>query len=812
MNPYMLVFLLLGGACLQAQPPDVDQVLGQWYLEHRFLATDADQDGLLSRSELEEVASDWGLFLHGPHFTEADHNEDQHLNQQEIRQYIPLEQRIRQQQETEEIERLGRQYPYFCEAKPKYLKRHPALAERVMGNAQWSLAHAELIGKLLRDGKWWRQHPRVLASLLSNFRFLLEHSALAQHVYDKPWAQQASPTPLLSWQQAHLQLLAEFPFLLQAPRVALALPNAAEPAMTAFSSSPPMEAQESVVPITPAPSGRPASLPPHLPATPTAPSEPTPSEPTPSERKLREAARPALSMPGSLQTVMNEVDQQQRLLQQRLARVKQGPDPIKTLRDSATIVIGVQKQEIRQLYQKLNEQTRFFARLRQRELDSLSQINDSLDRNLWRTELQLNSLSRERSALTERLRTEEQRNQRLWHQLRALRIRQDSLQGEVAHRNQQVAALTDELYELATRYKDFAQNSLQQIDSVKRIEQGLRGRIQRDQMSMRSQQRELAAMRSRLRQAQDEWDSSQALVSLVLWQRDSLAEQLERTTLGLARHQDSLQSLRQRYQRAQALLLRSQQGIDSLQAQANLRLQRQARRQDSLQQLTQQQVARMQELQQAYEALQLRDRTAVAERSELARLRLENDRMREQIDASQEFVRLTLAEKNKLETRLGQQERSIAELRNQLASPTPVQTPPTVLQPLRDSIRGLQMEVVELEQQVGMGLRAQLDQRKLAEQLKEEVASLQRQNQQLAGNRQVNELRFRQLENREQQLNQRATKNKEREQLLIQRERILNQKIAELEVKERKYRRLAEKEKELKLLEQRLKQQLKDNP
>jgi myosin heavy subunit len=121
-------------------------------------------------------------------------------------------------------------------------------------------------------------------------------------------------------------------------------------------------------------------------------------------------------------------------------------------------------------------------------------------------------------------------------------------------------------------------------------------------------------------------------------------------------------------------------------------------------------------------------------------------------------------------------------------------------------LRVMETELEEAKAYHGHAYTSSIRYQQVVDSLKFELTSLSRMVDILNQGERVEKNRFARVDAQEKDLEETKFKLEIREQLLFSREKDLSQRQAELELKEKKYENLQEKEKELKLLEQRLRQ------
>lgn len=506
----------------------LERFLGHWYMAQRFAATDSDHDHLLSQRELQFYPHEWAYYLVQDVFLQVDQNQDQHLNMNEILRNNRQEFAFRLAEEKKQIDLLGQQYKYFHTAKAKYLKRHPFLAKKLLANYHWADQHPRIIQQIMNDHTWLREYPEVLRSLSTNFRWLLKYSHFASKLYERKKGQEAIPE-LSLWRSAHLKLLDQYPRL-KRQQVEIDIPFDI-PATQQKEHTKAIEKEKKknnlpTIVVIPTPKISSSDLP----------SSETAIYSTDTLIILPTKQTP----PKQSKEWLSTIDKAQTKLADRLAQIQKGPDPMEMLRDSVEIVVGMQKKSINDLYAKLSEQARTYAVSRQHEMDSLRNIQWNLEAELHKQELQLGSLSRERTALLSQ-------NQKLKHnltqqnrQIQQLTFEKDSLDYVHKKLSSRMSLLMKEISELNDEYISYIKYNGKIKDSLQYVNTQLLAEIESQNLSISSQQRNLIALRNRLRESDETSASSKRLVRYLMHQQDSISLSVQKQEARIAKMRDSL--------------------------------------------------------------------------------------------------------------------------------------------------------------------------------------------------------------------------------------------------------------------------------
>lgn len=209
--PLAIVFLCAWASlpALYAQTPPAESRISDWYQEERFILADKNEDALLSRKEITQQPQEFAYFLAGQNYQLTDLNRDGFLSFNEITQRRRAEFLYRYQMEGRALRELGQEHPLLAQVDLSYLKEHPELVSRLLGNYLWMAQNKELAGRLVRDKYWMSQHPEALRALHSNLRWMAANPGDARQLYQDRGAIQILPH-LMGWRAAHLDFIRRY--------------------------------------------------------------------------------------------------------------------------------------------------------------------------------------------------------------------------------------------------------------------------------------------------------------------------------------------------------------------------------------------------------------------------------------------------------------------------------------------------------------------------------------------------------------------------------------------------------------------------
>ena len=177
---------------------------------------DANGDKRLSTTEIKRMGKLLIYYLDDTHFQRTDTDKDGMLNESELAYRMGQAIVHRLETDEKELKKLEQEYPYFSDAKVKYLKRHPELAERLMENLVWSRTHPDQVVKIISDRSWLNQNPNVAKSLNRNLIWLVENPEPAVKFYRLREAKMQNGY-MKSWRSIHKEYLNQHPELMEKP-------------------------------------------------------------------------------------------------------------------------------------------------------------------------------------------------------------------------------------------------------------------------------------------------------------------------------------------------------------------------------------------------------------------------------------------------------------------------------------------------------------------------------------------------------------------------------------------------------------------
>lgn len=193
-----------------AQNADLTRVASNWYQEERFLMADQNDDARLNASEIQAFEEEFVFFADARQFELTDKNNDGLLSFAEINAMDQSEVNFRFQIERREIQVLSQSYPLLNQADKKYLKDNPELTTSLFGNFKWLMEHPALAQDILSDQLWIAQHPQVMVALHKNLRWMVANPANAKKIYRDRRVTQQLPE-FLAWRADHQDLIRQYP-------------------------------------------------------------------------------------------------------------------------------------------------------------------------------------------------------------------------------------------------------------------------------------------------------------------------------------------------------------------------------------------------------------------------------------------------------------------------------------------------------------------------------------------------------------------------------------------------------------------------
>lgn len=192
-----------------AQNDDFSRVASDWFQEERFLMADQNDDARLNAAELQAFEDEFVFFLDARQYDWTDRNNDGLLSFTEIKSVEESEINYRFQAERREIQVLTRSYPLLAQADKQYLKSNPALVASLFGNFKWLMEHEALAQDLLSDQLWISQNPEVVVTLHKNLRWMVANPESAKKIYRDRRVTQQLPQ-FLAWRADHQDLIRRY--------------------------------------------------------------------------------------------------------------------------------------------------------------------------------------------------------------------------------------------------------------------------------------------------------------------------------------------------------------------------------------------------------------------------------------------------------------------------------------------------------------------------------------------------------------------------------------------------------------------------
>ncbi|MEM9933371.1 MAG: hypothetical protein AAF824_07155 [Bacteroidota bacterium] len=185
--------------------PELDK-MGEWYIKERLRIVDQNVDHSLSLSEMAPYFSEFRYYLHEHTYYFSDLDQDGVLSIAELTTFAVEEMIFRDEAERIDLQKYEKKYPFLAQAKITYLKKHPALTEKLVSNYYWVSEHLSLAFQLANQKVWMRRNGDVLIAWLSNFRCLLAYPRLAEKLYNLP-LEAPFKSRLIQWQAKHNEYL-----------------------------------------------------------------------------------------------------------------------------------------------------------------------------------------------------------------------------------------------------------------------------------------------------------------------------------------------------------------------------------------------------------------------------------------------------------------------------------------------------------------------------------------------------------------------------------------------------------------------------
>lgn len=213
-RPLYFIFaaLFLTTSFIQSQAQETETLLGNWYLQERFIIADKNEDALMEKAELQQFPNEFAYYLYGRNFDLTDLNQDSKLSFNEMVQRVESEFSFRQQMERKEIRELKAKYPQLSNPDLPFLKENPVLVAKLFSNLEWMYTNKKLVIQLNKDAQWSQDHPETLISLQRNLCWLATNPEAARTLYKNREATRQLPE-LLSWRADHKSFMKSYPFL-----------------------------------------------------------------------------------------------------------------------------------------------------------------------------------------------------------------------------------------------------------------------------------------------------------------------------------------------------------------------------------------------------------------------------------------------------------------------------------------------------------------------------------------------------------------------------------------------------------------------
>lgn len=192
-----------------AQNDAFSRVASNWFQEERFLMADQNDDARLNVAEMQAFENEFIFFLDARQYAWTDKNNDGLLSFAEIKSVEESEINYRFQAERREIQVLSRSYPLIAQADKQYLKNNPALVTSLFGNFKWLMEHEALAQDILNDQLWISQNPEAVIALHKNLRWMVANPENAKKIYRNRSITQQLPQ-FLAWRADHQDLIRRY--------------------------------------------------------------------------------------------------------------------------------------------------------------------------------------------------------------------------------------------------------------------------------------------------------------------------------------------------------------------------------------------------------------------------------------------------------------------------------------------------------------------------------------------------------------------------------------------------------------------------
>lgn len=193
-----------------AQSDDFSRVASNWFQEERFLMADQNDDARLNAAEMQAFENEFIFFLDARQYDWTDKNNDGLLSFTEIKSVEESEINYRFQAERREIQVLTRSYPLLAQADKQYLKNNPELITSLFSNFKWLMEHQAIAQDILDDQLWISQNPEAVVALHKNLRWMVANPENARKIYRDRRVTQQLPQ-FLAWRADHQDLIRQYP-------------------------------------------------------------------------------------------------------------------------------------------------------------------------------------------------------------------------------------------------------------------------------------------------------------------------------------------------------------------------------------------------------------------------------------------------------------------------------------------------------------------------------------------------------------------------------------------------------------------------
>lgn len=204
--------LFLGHFQLFSQTEKLTLKVLDWYKKARFEVVDANTDGKLAKSELENYKSEFIFYFEKDNFNLADTDKDGCLNKEELDKKWDGEDNLRILLENQKTRSIIQDYPKLPIADKSYLLENPELVVILMGNATWMQNNTFLTNEIINSTHFLKKNPTVYQAMRRNFYWLAFHPFLAQKLYASPLAELFTPE-LKKWAESHTNFIKTTPEL-----------------------------------------------------------------------------------------------------------------------------------------------------------------------------------------------------------------------------------------------------------------------------------------------------------------------------------------------------------------------------------------------------------------------------------------------------------------------------------------------------------------------------------------------------------------------------------------------------------------------